>query len=160
MRHLFRAVALLSLLLSAAAATASERYAGYYYPPITSEETFDRAIRNAPDPGRSVRVDFVTTLTAAQLAAPESPRFVFFAKGSDADRLILIALDDQIFSTLYRGRAVMAQMTSNIRNGGFFTQDNLQYVATFYDMLHLLGFQSLVISDGANWSHRVTFNKN
>ncbi|MEX0283485.1 MAG: hypothetical protein AB3N23_02630 [Paracoccaceae bacterium] len=158
-----RALAVLSLIASVLAAStlaASERYEGYYYPQITSEETFERAIRTPPDPGRSVRVDFVTTLTLAQLEAPESPRFVFFAKGTDADRLILVALDDEVFSTLYRARAVMAQMTSNVRGGGFFTQDNLQYVATFYDMLHLLGFRSLVISDGDSWSHRVTFTQN
>jgi len=145
------------LIWGVTAAAANDRYAGYYYPPVTSEESFERVIRNSPDAGKSVRVDFVTSLTASQLAAPESPRFVFFAKGSDSDKLILVALDDEVFKTLYRARAILAQMTSNMRNGNFFRDGDLQYIATFFDMLQMLGFDTMVISDGENWSHQVNF---
>ena len=69
----------------------------------------------------------------------------------------LLALDDDVFATLYRARAVMAQMTVNVRDGGFFVDQNLQFVATFYDLLQLLEFDTLVISDGKSWSHKVDF---
>ena len=148
---------LLALTLIAPAVAAQERYEGYYYPEVTSQEQFTRVIRDTPPPGKSVRVDFVTNLTAAQLAAPESPRFVFFAKGADARHLTLIALDDDVFSTLYRARAVMAQMTSNMRGNEFFRQQGLEFVATFYDLLQIMEFDTLVISDGETWAHQVNF---
>lgn len=156
---MFRFFATLVLCLSASFASAEDRYVGYYYPSITSEEVFDRVVRRVPGAGRNVRVDFINVLTTAQLAAPESPRFVFFAKGQDADELILVALDDDVFATLFRARAVMAQLTVNVRRGGFFRAQELQSVATFYDMLQLLQFDTLVISDGKGWSHKVDFKR-
>ena len=74
---------LLAALFAANVAYANERYEEYYYPKVTSAEEFTRVIRQSPPAGKSVRVDFVTNLTVAQLQAPESPRFVFFAKGDD-----------------------------------------------------------------------------
>ena len=149
----------LAFILIAGVASANDRHSGYYYPEITSTEVFDRVIRR-PGSNRSVRVDFLTQLTLAQLAAPESPRFVFFAKGEGSNDLILVALDDDVFRTIYRARALMAQMTSNIRNGPLFQEQDLQTVATFYDLLQMLEFDSLVISDGHSWSHRVEFLRN
>ncbi|MEO0502547.1 MAG: hypothetical protein AAFZ14_04420, partial [Pseudomonadota bacterium] len=82
-----------ALCMTALTAHAQERYEGYYYPQVTSQEQFSRVIRQGPASNKGVRVEFVTNLTAAQLAAPESPRFVFFAKGADARHLNIIALD-------------------------------------------------------------------
>lgn len=154
-----RWIALLCALFVAGTVAAQDRYVGYYYPDVTSEETFDRVVRDGGGAGKPVRIDFVNVLTSAQLESPESPRFVFFAKGEDADTLILIALDDEVFSTLYRARAIMAQLTVAVRQGGFFQQEELQYVATFYDLLQLMHFEELVISDGADWTHKVTFER-
>ena len=154
---MIRIMTFLGALFLSTVASASERYEGYYYPEITSTEEFSRLIREAPPADKGVRVAFVTNLTASQLAAPESPRFVFFAKGDDAKHLIIIALDDDVFSTLYRARAVLAQMTSNMRNNDFFREQDLQFVATFYDFLQFMDFDTLVISDGETWAHEVTF---
>ncbi len=129
----------------------------YYYPPVNSEEVFAREIAAAPPAGRAVRVGFTTQITKAQLAAPESPRFVIFAKGAEAQHMIIIALDDEVFKTIYRARAVLAQLTSNARGTDFFINNNIQDHATWFDLAKLLGFEDLVISDGAAGSHRVIF---
>ena len=126
-------------------------------PDITSEETFDRVVRSGGGSIKAVRIDFANTLTVSQLQAVEHPKYVFYTKGNAADTLILTALDDDVFATLYRARAVMAQMTVSVRSGGFFVEEDLQYVATFYDLLQLLEFDELIISDGKTWSHRVDF---
>lgn len=144
-------------LATAAAATATDKQEGYYYPPVTSEEEFDRVIVTAPPSNQNIRVAFVTTITKAQLEAPETPRFVLFAKGEGARRLIMVALDDEVFKTLFRARAVLAQLTSNLRGTEFFEQQGLSTAGTFYDMLQILDFESLTISDGETWSHRVYF---
>lgn len=152
-----RLLAVLTAIAVAGAAAADDRQAGYYYPDITSEESFDRVVRSGEGAGKTVRIDFVNVLTTAQLDAPESPRFVFYAKGEGAETLILTALDDEVFSTLYRARAILAQLTVSVRKGGFFQSEDLQYVATFYDLLQLLQFDELIITDGETWSHRVAF---
>jgi hypothetical protein len=151
-----RLFAICAFLLTALPAIA-DKQEGYYYPPVTSEEEFTRAIITAPPSNRNVRIGFVTTVTKAQLEAPETPRFVMFAKGENSRRLIMVALDDEVFKTLFRARAVMAQFTSNLRNTEFFLQQGLSTAGTFYDMLQILDFESLTISDGETWSHRVYF---
>lgn len=152
-----RLLVLLTLVFLAGPLAAQDRYVGYYYPEVTTEETFDRVVRNSSGANKTVRIDFINVLTTAQLEAPESPRFVFFAKGSGSQTLIMVALDDEVFSTIYRARAILAQLTVSVRKGGFFREQELQYVATFYDLLQLMQFDELIISDGENWSHKVNF---
>ncbi|WP_340108105.1 hypothetical protein [Pikeienuella sp. HZG-20] len=157
MRHRVIVALSLAACLTGAAAAAEDQYANYYYPPVTSEETFARTLTPGQISNREVRVNFVTAITKAQLAAPESPRYVLFEKGADSDRLIVVALDDEVFRTLFRARALLAQMTSNLRGTEFFREQNLDLEGTFYDILQVMGFTSLVISDGSEWAHRVNF---
>jgi hypothetical protein len=152
MKHLIFVVL---VALMAAPAAAQDHRAGYYYPAITSEEVFERSINNTPPADREVRTNFITQITKAQLAAPDNPRFAIFAKGRRAQHMIIVALDDEVFRTLYRARAQMAQLTSNARATDFFINNNLQFVATWFDLAKLLGFEDIVISDGVVWSHRV-----
>lgn len=158
MTKLVAAAALAACLLTAAGAAAqSDDRAEYYYPPITSEEVFDRSLAGAPPASRDVRITFTTQITKAQLAAPESPRFVIFAKGDDAQHMIIVALDDQIFRTVFRARAVLAQLTANARGTEFFVRSGISTSATWFDLAKLLGFADLIITDGATWTHRVQF---
>ncbi|MEO1490826.1 MAG: hypothetical protein AAFV19_01575 [Pseudomonadota bacterium] len=146
---------LMTALLIATPARADDKREGYYYPPITSEETFSRSINNPPPANRAIRTGFITEVTKAQYAAPEAPEYAIFAKGSDADHMIIIALDDDIFRSLFRARAVMAQLSSNARSTDFFRNNDLQFVATWFDLAKMLGFKDIVISDGMSWSHKI-----
>ena len=148
-------VAIIAASLGGAAWAAGKD--SYYYPPVNSEEVFARDLAPAPPAGRAVRVGFATQVTKAQLAAPESPRFVIFAKGDEAQHMIVVALDDQVFKTIYRARAVLAQLTSNARGTDFFIDNGIEAHATWFDLAKLLGFEDMVISDGATWSPRVIF---
>lgn len=152
MRRLFLALVLAALALTGARA---DDRVGYYYPAITSEEVFERSLGDVPPADRAVRANFITEITKAQLAAPDNPRFVVFAKGRQAEHMIILALDDEIFRTLYRARAQLAQLTANARGTDFFVNNNLQFVATWFDLAKLLGFDDIVISDGVTWSHRI-----
>lgn len=133
-----------------------DKRAGYYYPPITSEEIFDRTIAKAPKASSAVRTAFVTEITKSQLSARTEPRFVVFTKGSQSEHLIVIAVDDEIFGTLFRARAVMAQFSSKARSTPFFKKHGIQFDATWYDLAKILGFEDIVLSDGKSWAHRVT----
>ena len=144
--------------LTVSTAQADDRYVGYYHPEITSEETFSRVIAPSPPATAEIRSSFVTSITKAQLAAPESPRFVVTEKGDASDKMIIVALDDEVFSTLYRARGVLSQLTSNFRGTEFFRAQNLHVEGTFFDMLQIMQFESLIITDGETWAHKVTFD--
>ena len=155
MRSFFGGVILAALL--AGPAMADDR-AGYYYPAITSEEVFKRSFQNTPPADREIRINFITQITKAQLEAPDNPRFAIFSKGSRAQHMIIVALDDQIFRTLYRARAQLAQLTSNSRGTDFFINNDIQFSATWFDLAKLLGFEDIVISDGLVWSHKIVLD--
>ncbi|MBY8976592.1 hypothetical protein KHP62_12285 [Rhodobacteraceae bacterium NNCM2] len=145
----------LALTLMSTLALASDQE-NYYYPPINSEEVFARSMTDtAPPSSRGVRVAFMTEITKAQLAAPETPRFAIFAKGAEAEHMIIVALDDQVFKTLFRARAVLAQLTSNARGTEFFVKSGIADRATWFDLAKLLGFEDIVITDGNLWSHLI-----
>ena len=137
------------------AASAEDRREGYYYPKVQSEEWFERSIGSAPPAGRIVRTAFITQIVNAQLKAPENPPFSIFAKGTKADHMIIVALDDEVFKTLFRARGVLAQLSANARRTDFFVKNRISHVATWFDLAKLLGFRDIVITDGENWSHRI-----
>jgi hypothetical protein len=170
MRTAIRPAAILLLLLALAAPGTSglhaadgdgvsfDRQEGYHYPPVETEEDFTRhLITDAPPADGDLRERFVSLITRAQLDAPESPRFVVFAKGTDSRRLIIVALDDGIFRTIFRARAVLAQLSSNLRESPLFVERGLDTTATFFDMLQVLDFGSLTVTDGVEWSHQIHF---
>jgi len=136
-------------------AFAEDRREGYYYPPVTSEEVFDRTVARAPKAVGAVRTAFITEITKGQLRSPAKPRYVVFGKGGETQHLIVVALDDEIFSTLFRARAVMAQLTSHARTTPFFQKNGIQFAATWYDLAKILGFKDIVLTDGKTWSHKV-----
>ncbi|MGB0505504.1 MAG: hypothetical protein ACPGGK_04840 [Pikeienuella sp.] len=150
-----RYLTLLALILWSGVAAADDKYVGYYYPDPATAEDFTRQLAPVPPADRTSRVNFVTAITKAQLDAPANPRFVLFAKGEAAEHLVMVALDDEVFATIFRARAMLAQMTSNFRRTEFFQQAGLSTAGTFFDMLQMLRFETLIITDGAEWSHRV-----
>ncbi|MEM9010363.1 MAG: hypothetical protein AAGE18_03995 [Pseudomonadota bacterium] len=148
--------ALLTLSLATVAAQAQDRQEGYYYPEITSVEEYTRNLP-APEATREDRLSFIASLMRAQGQLPYPNRMAIFAKGAAAEKLIIVALDDGIFRTLHRARGQMAIMTTVIRQLPFFAERGLQFNVTFYDMIQMLDFDHLTLSDGITWAHRVDF---
>ena len=122
---------LCAALVAAPAFAAADDEEGYYYPPVGSSEVFDRTLAETPDAGPGVRVEFVTHVTRQQFEQAYAPRFAMVIKGGRKDELIVIALDDEVFATLFRARAVMAMLSASARTTAFFVENGLSEVATF-----------------------------
>jgi len=140
---------------TAATAWSDDRHAGYYYPEPTSEEVYTARAQTLPQSNRASRVGFVTAFTARQLERPVSPEFVMFAKGADAQKLIIVSLDDDRVNSLYRARALFAMMTAMARVLPVFTEFGVEDSFTFFDLAKLLGFTQITISDGHDFAHQV-----
>jgi hypothetical protein len=147
-----------ALLLSAAAAAQDEgdHHAGYYYPEPQTSETYRAEVQTLPGDSRLRRVAFITGVTAQLLKANYAPPYAIFAKGEEAEKMIIVALADGPMSTLYRARAVLANLTAMSRVTAFFREHTAEEDATFFDLLKLLGFKQLTISDGDTFAHQVT----
>ncbi|MDA0368327.1 MAG: molybdopterin-guanine dinucleotide biosynthesis protein A [Proteobacteria bacterium] len=160
MRHYLRtaAVCLFFLTLVPGIATAQEgndRHEGYYYPEPKSQETYVARAVTLPQASRQSRIGFVTGMTAQQLRAPYPPQFAIFAKGDGAQKLIIVGLNESAVGTVYRARALLAQLTAQVRTTQFFQEMGVTDFFTFFDMAKMMGFEQITVSDGDTFSHQV-----
>jgi hypothetical protein len=136
-------------------ARAADRHGGYYYPPITSEETFRARSPIMDNASREVRIGFIVVQTNGQSKRAYSPRYAMFAKGDEAEKLIIVGLDQHSFATLFRARGVLAQLTAEARASALFRNLAVEDLCTFFDLARMLGFAQITISDGRTYAHRV-----
>ncbi|HYM30231.1 MAG TPA: hypothetical protein VEU47_02955 [Candidatus Cybelea sp.] len=127
----------------------------YYYPELTSREVYTARATVLPDATRASRLAFVTGLTQQQLSKPYPPTFAIFAKGSEAEKLIIVSLGDFGFRTLYQARGVLAQLSAVARTSTMFRQMKVEDIFTFLDLARLLGFTEVTISDGETFAHQI-----
>ena len=129
---------------------------GYYYPAVTSTETYKSRARVLDDNDRRRRLEFVTLITASQLAAPYPPPYLLFAKGDDAEKLIIVGMQDGWLDTPYRMRALLAMFTQIARQTPLFRDYAVDDLFTFYDLARLIGFAQITVTDGRQFTHRIT----
>lgn len=155
-RKYLRPLLLLLVLPPAGLARASDdRHEGYYYPgPVTTERYVGRA-ETMVNTDRGKRLGFITGLTGEQLARPYWPTFVIFAKGAEAEKMIIVATGKDGFRTIYQARALLAQLTATARGTPLFRELKVEDLFTFFDLARMLGFEQIVISDGESFSHMV-----
>lgn len=155
MKTWMMALVAMSAMYTAPAVAAEDRHAGYYYPEPKTEETYTARARTLPESDRDRRLGFIVAFTVEMAKDPAPQRYVLFAKGTEAEKLIIVALDDNAFATLFRARAVVASLTSRVRASPLFAELGVQNLFTFYDLAKLIGFSQITISDGRKWAHRV-----
>ncbi|WP_340118280.1 molybdopterin-guanine dinucleotide biosynthesis protein A [Pelagibius sp. 7325] len=156
-------IGLAALLLAVAGVVAAgpvraqsdDRHAGYYYPEPTSSEDYEARAYTVPEATRKARIAFVTGITNEQNKAPYPPQAAIFAKGSEAEKMIIVALEDGRIDTIYRARAIFAQMTAVSRLLPIFAELGVEDYYTFFDLAKMLGFEQITISDGRDFAHQI-----
>jgi hypothetical protein len=138
-----------------AVAATDDNHAEYYYPAPQTTETYEARVQTLQESDRSRRIGFVTGLTKQLLSQRFDPGYAIFAKGDDAEKLIIVALEAGHFDTIYRARALLANLTAISRMTPFFQQYTLADQATFLDLLKLLGFKQVTVSDGDKFAHQI-----
>ena len=137
------------------AAGAQDRHAGYYYPQPQSEETYQALLPVFSGVSRLSRVGFVTGLDQQQKQKPYPPVYHMFAKGADAQKLIIVGTEEGRYNTLYRLRGLLASMTADARTSPVFAKIGHVEQLNFFDLIKIVGFKELTITNGSDVSHRV-----
>jgi len=128
---------------------------GYYYPkPQTLEHYVSRTITLA-ESDKVRRQAFVIGMTKQLLDGKYAPGFAIFAKGGQSEKLIIVGMIDGQLNTVYRARALLAQLTAIARATPFFQQNTQPEESTFFDFMKLLGFRQVTITDGRDFAHQV-----
>lgn len=173
MKRLLAALALLALPLAPSLALADDddpvliisppdedvgggdHHAGYYYPAPDSRETYVGHARPLAEADRRIRVGFVVGLEQEIAKHGYPVPYALFAKGSDAQKMIMVALMDGPLDTLYRARGALANLTAEARLLPILKQNGVEDSFNFYDLLILLGYRQITITDGKTWAHQV-----
>ena len=137
-------------------AAGEDRYIGYYYPKPTATETFESSMQTIAGAERAQRIQFVTVVSQGTIQSAYRVPYAVFAKGEKADRLIIVGMQQGELNTIYRMRALLANMTTMSRLSPFFQERTVAEDATFFDLLKLLGFREVTITDGEKTTLQVT----
>lgn len=148
-------IAMLLGLLTAPAVQADDRHEGYYYPTPTLKETYKARAQTLPDSSSRQRIAFVVGVTEGINSRPYAPVVSVFAKGANAEKMIIVANEPGRLDTIYRIRAYLAALTSEARQTPIFRDYEVEEIFTFLDLLKLLGFELLTVSDGDAFAYQV-----
>jgi hypothetical protein len=141
---------------AAATAPGEDRYIGYYYPKPTSTELFESQMQPLAGIDRQQRIQFVTVVSQGTIQSAYRVPYAIFAKGEKADKLIIVGMQAGELNSIYRMRALLANMTTMSRLSPFFQEKTVAEDATFFDLMKLLGFMQVTITDGEKTTHQVT----
>ena len=140
---------------AAAQAPAADHHEGYYYPKVTSRETWPSRAKTLADVDRRKRIGFATGIAKQMSELPYAAPYAFFVKGDEADKLIIVATVDGTLNTPYRARALLATLTAFARLTPLFSEYAVEDLFTFLDLCKLLGIKQVTISDGRGFAHQV-----
>ena len=137
-------------------AGAVDSHAGYYYPKPVTQEQYRPRVRKMPGTNKQGRVAFVSNFTnGIMIKNPYLPQFAIFSAGARRQKLIIVALRDEAYNTIFRARALLAQLTAVARTTPIIREQMKSDDLTFLDVLNLIGFEQLTISDGKTYSHQI-----
>lgn len=139
----------------ASAQAPRDRHAGYYYPQPVSIEIYKARSQTLPDTSRRRRIGFIINVIGSMRARPYPPIFDIFPKGGKAEKLIIISNRAGRLDTIYRVRGLLATMTSVARTMPIFVKYHVETFFTFLDLLKMLGFKQITVSDGAAFAHQI-----
>lgn len=133
-----------------------DRHSDYYYPAPETEETYKARAKTLPEANRRARIGFVTNITNGMLENnPYPPQYAIFAKGEEAEKLIIVTVVDGAYNTMYRMRALLAMLTAVSRVTPIFKEQKVEDYYTFLDLLKMLGFAKVTVSDGDTFAHTI-----
>lgn len=157
MKSLFAIFATFVTLIanSVSAQNAPDKYIGRYYPAPQLIEVYCAKVNPLPDANKKRRIGFIIGIKTGNQKQPYATPYAVFAKGGQSHKLMIIAKQDGYLNTIYRSRAVLADLTTSARTTPIFAQSNAADRLTFLDLLTILGFQSVTLSDGNGFAHQV-----
>lgn len=153
--RVIRLLVLLALIGWVTPSAADDRHAGYYYPKATSTEDYTPRAPALADNDRTRRRDFISAIVREIADAPYAPTYAMFAKGTNAEKLIIVGVQDGFYDTVYRARALFAALTALARETPLFQEFDQDDQFTFFDLCYMLGFEQITISNGRDFTHQI-----
>jgi hypothetical protein len=137
-----------------------EAGAGVYFPTPTSAETREPEFRSGIDPGPERRQFFTDQVNLAAATSARQAPIVVQAVGEERRTLVFTVLETTSEPTPYLARALLARATSIIRFAPAIAEMGISQDFDVYNMASLLGFTSIVVTDGRDFAHEIRIQTN
>jgi len=137
------------------AQASQDRYVGYYYPSPQQIELYCARVPQLADITKKRRVGFIIGVKNGMNQQPYETPYAVFAKGSQSTKLIIISKVEGYLNTVYRARALLADLSTSARTTPIFAKSKAPEELTFLDLMTILGFNSVTLSDGGSFSHQI-----
>jgi len=147
-------IAMLIAAVALPAQAKEDRYVGYYYPAPDAVELYCARVPALPNMNKRRRIGFVIGIREGMANKPYESAYAVFAKGEESRKLIIVAKRDGYLKTIYRARALLADLTTSVRTTPIFQESGAAENLTFLDLLTLLGFETITVSDGDKFAHQ------
>ncbi len=148
------------IIAANSSSAANDRYVGYYYPAPNQVELYCSRVPHLKDANKKRRVGFIIGIKDGMNKQPYESPYAVFAKGGESDKLIIIAKQDGYLGTVYRARALLADLSTSARTTPIFAQSQAPEELTFLDLISLLGFEKVTLSDGDAFAHQIVILPN
>ncbi|WP_213271896.1 hypothetical protein [Hyphomonas sp.] len=127
---------------------------GWYYPPISSEETPDIRFGKMAGIGPEERQFFTDQVNLTASTPGRTFPIVAQAVGENRETLVFLYLDAEGPMTPYLARAILARLTSVMRSAPAIAEMGLSSEFDIYNTAAVLGFAQIIITDGRDFSHQ------
>jgi hypothetical protein len=135
---------------------ANDRHAGYYYPEPVTKEVYRPRSRKVIGANKQARIALVANIANVVLnKVGYPPQYAIFSRGVRQEKLIIVGIRDGAYNTIFRTRALLAQLTAVARTTRVIQEQMKPGDLTFLDLLNLMGFEQMTISDGKSFSHQI-----
>ncbi|MCF8466030.1 MAG: hypothetical protein K9G33_01370 [Sneathiella sp.] len=152
---LFFGLLISTVALAFSASAKEDRYVGYYYPAPNRIEIYCARVPPLADMDKRRRIGFVIGIKEGMANKPYESAYSVFAKGDGSQKLIIVAKTEGYLKTIYRARALLADLTNSARTTPIFEESGAPENLTFLDLLTLLGFETITLSDGDSFTHQI-----
>ncbi len=133
----------------------TDRYIGYYYPAPRQVEAYCARVKPLPNVNKKRRVGFIVGIKAGMSKQAYASPYSVFAKGGESKKLLIISKQNGYLNTIYRARALLAELSTSARTTPIFANSGAPEELTFLDLITMLGFETVTLSDGEQFTHQI-----
>jgi len=148
----------LAFFLQAPHVLSADRYVGYYYPIPNNVESYKARMRVLVNTSPIVRLNTIEKIKKDFRDKSFSSQFAIFAKGKFAEKMIIVSLIRDNLDTIYRARALLESMSKVIHAVPLLRKAEIEFGFNIFDLLKMLGFKQVTVSDGEKFSYQVFLN--
>ena len=151
---LFRAIFLLNIFFIFGEVEGRELDGHQFYPTPKVIENYKSRRRVLTSTQNKTRIAFVNNILRAFIHRDAKERVFVFAKGKNAENMIIMDSVNGNLNTIFKVRAFIEVLPVLLRNSPIYRKFKNSEIPPFLDLAKMNGFKTVIFTDGDKYSFR------